>query len=458
MRCESCISDRRRTRINADEINSLESESGVIASLIQNPELYYHSENLLPNHFSSFKNQAVYAAIGGLVTSGVTVIDPYNIMTFLESSDKTKKFADRLTVDGLQELVDLSVLIARGSVEEYKLLVKNVLDAAFRRDMYIALEACLKSLSTSDDNEDMRREIYRAIDDTVAAYSYGEEIKPYAEVVDTMWKEIQERQGGQYAGLPFKFQALNEYVTAEKGELIIFGAQQKVGKSIMLLNIAVDFLRQGKSVIYIDSELSTRLFTARLLSHLSGLSYNRLTSGRYSVEEGETIDEMRAWIKTQKFTHIYMPFFDQESIYTAVKQVDNRQKLDVIIIDYFKSTGNELDAFQTYASMGRCVDMVKNEIAGSMNIIAIGAAQATATGKLADSAKIARNASTIIMLVDKTPEEIEADGPECGNKKMIVAVNRNGRQMSPGEYIDLKFDGDHILYEQAQQHTPAVPF
>ena len=88
----------------------------------------------------------------------------------------------------------------------------------------------------------------------------------------------------------------------------------------------------------------------------------------------------------------------------------------------------------------------------------IGAAQATITGKLADSAKIARNASTIAMISDKTPEEIEADGAECGNKKLRVTVNRNGMQMTQDEYIDLLFDGNHILYEQAKQHIPQTPF
>ena len=101
---------------------------------------------------------------------------------------------------------------------------------------------------------------------------------------------------------------------------------------------------------------------------------------------------------------------------------------------------------------------MKNKIAGDMNIAAIGAAQATATGKLADSAKIARNASTIAMITDKTPEEIEADGAECGNKKLRVVVNRNGMQMAPGEYLDMFFDGDHILYEQAKQHIPQTPY
>lgn len=124
---------------------------------------------------------------------------------------------------------------------------------------------------------------------------------------------------------------------------------------------------------------------------------------------------------------------------------------------YFKGSGAG-DAWDSYAELGRLVDMVKNQLAGDLGIAAIGAAQATSTGKLADSAKIARNASTIAMITDKTPEEIEADGPECGNKKLRVVINRNGMQMGPDEYIDMFFDGNHILYQEVKQHIPQNPF
>lgn len=102
--------------------------------------------------------------------------------------------------------------------------------------------------------------------------------------------------------------------------------------------------------------------------------------------------------------------------------------------------------------------MVKNQICGSLNVAGIGAAQATSTGKVADSAKIGRNASTIAVIQDKTPEEINTDGIECGNKKLRVVLNRNGMQMAPGEYIDLRFNGNLILYEQAKQHDPNAPY
>lgn len=447
---------------NENNFKDIRSESVVVASLIHDPTLIYSSEELLAEHFSDLANRGIYKAIKYLMDKGIEKIDPPNIIEALSSSGEYEKYKDILTIEKLQEFVEISDIITRYSPEEYKMYAKKVMDMAFRRDMLVALKYCIKVCGEEEkppDKDEMQSEIYRAIDETISAYSMSDDIPEYSEVVDEMWEKIKERQRDGYAGVPFKFPALNNYVTAERGELIIFGAQQKVGKSIMLLNIAVDFLKKGLSVLYIDSELSTRLFTARILSHLSGVNYRNLTSGQYSPEEERVIDEQREWLKTRKFTHIYMPFFDKETIYSTTKRVDHRQHIDVIIIDYFKSTGDATDAYATYAEMGRIVDLVKNDIAGSMNIMAIGAAQATVNNKLADSAKIARNASTIIMIVDKTPEEIENDGAECGNKKMIVTVNRNGAQMVPGEYISLNFDGDKILYEQAKkQHTIVEPF
>ena len=77
---------------------------------------------------------------------------------------------------------------------------------------------------------------------------------------------------------------------------------------------------------------------------------------------------------------------------------------------------------------------------------------------MADSAKISRNASTILLLVDKEAGEIEADGPECGTKKLIVSLNRNGMQHMQGEYIDIQFDGNSCTLTEAKQHTPVEAY
>ena len=442
--------------VRAEDINSLESESGIIASLIHNHEFSFYSEFLLPNHFTNKENRCVYTAICDLARKGITTIDPYNIIEDLNSSEATRKFADELSIEKLQELVEMSDVLARNSVEEYKMLVNNVMDAAFRRDMFQTMKEC-QALCFDRSAENIEQKIYNVIDGVMTEFSTANDIPPYKDVIDDCWEEIKSRQSNGFAGIPFKFPTLNEYATIEPGELFIFAAEAKQGKSMMLLNCAIDLLKRDLAVLYLDSELNTRLFTARVLAHLSGVEYKRLTSGNYSEEEAARIDKAREWMKTRKFTHLYLPMFDMQTIYTAVKKIKHTQGLDVLIVDYFKSSSDG-DAFDSYQELGRFTDTIKNKICGDMGICGIGAAQATINGKVADSAKIGRNASTIAIIQDKTPEEVEADGAECGNKKLRVILNRNGMQMAPGEYISLNFDGNKVLYEEAKQHIPQMPF
>ena len=443
--------------MKAEEIVSIDSEAGIIASLIHNPELYFYSEHLLPNHFVKRDNGYVYTAIGNLAKQGIKTVDPYNILECLESTEGTRGYAKELSIDKLNELMDMSDILARSSVEEYKMLVANVMDAAFRRDTFQKLRDC-QALCYNRSEENVERKIYDIIDDIMTEYSTVDDIPKFCDVVDELWDDIERHQDGNESGIPFKFPTLNEYVRIESGELVVVGAPAKGAKSMFMLNEAVDILRQGKSVMYIDSELSSRLFLCRLVSHLTGIEFNRIRSGRYDDEEAVRIKEQIEWVKQQKLVHMYMPIFERDTIYTAVKKIDHQfGHLDVLIVDYLKSTG-DADAYATYAELGKLTDMIKNDIAGKMDIAALAAAQLTAGGKLADSAKIARNASTIIVMLDKTPEEIEVDGAECGNKKLMVQLNRNGMQHAAGEYLDIFFNGNVVRLEEAKQHIPDAPY
>lgn len=444
-------------RRDEDEIVSLESEAGVIATLIHYPEFYFHSENLLPNHFYDKSNRCIYTAIMNLAKKEIKTIDAFNIIEILNNDEATKKIANDLTLDNLQELIDMSDTLARTSVEEYKMLVLNIMDAAFRRDMLGVLRECEK-LCKTDGQEEIQKRIYNEIDDLISQFSTVEEIPDFKDIVDDTWADIEAHQNGNSSGIPFKFPTLNEYVTIEPSELVVLGAPAKGAKSMFMLNEAVDILKQGKSVMYIDSELSSRLFLCRMISHLTGIDFHNLKSGNYPAEDKMKIDAALEWIKKQKLVHIYMPLFDQQTIFTSVKKISHRfGKLDVLIVDYIKSSG-DTDAYATYAELGKLVDMIKNDICGSMNIAGLAAAQLTSTNKLADSAKISRNASTIMIMTDKTPEEIAEYGAECGNKKLQVQLNRNGMQHVTNEWIDLNFDGNKIMLTEAKQHIPYTPY
>lgn len=442
--------------MNAADIKNIESEAGVIATVLNNPEYTFHSEELRPNHFSDTQNAYIYYAVCELAKRGIEKIDVYNITNILNAKESTRKQTDTITIPALSELIELSKIIARSSVEEYRLLVKNVLDKAFRRDTYKKLIECQK-LCFSDDESEIQQKIYSTLDGVMMEFSTTNTVPEYKDVIQNIWDEIEERQKDGFTGIPFKFPSLNKYCTIEPGELVVVGANTKVGKSMWLLSEAADLMKKDIPILYIDSELSTRLFTTRLIAHLTNIEFSRIKFGKYDATEADKIKRCVEWLKTRKFTHLYMPMFDAQSIYTAVKKVKHTQGLDVLVIDYFKSKG-ENDAFGTYQEMGKLVDMVKNQICGDMNIAGIGAAQATATGKIADSAKISRNASTILLLERKTPEEIIADGIPEANTKMRVVLNRNGAQQADDEYIDIHFNGNLCSYSECRQHVKKEPY
>lgn len=212
-----------------DDINSLESEAGIIASLIHKPEFIFYSEDLLPNHFTNKENRCVYTAIQSLVEKGIMTIDPYNIIESLNSSEATRGFAQDISIEQLNELVEMSDVLARNTIAEYKMLVKNVLDAAFRRDTFQKLKEC-QALCYDRTQENVMEKIYNNIDDVMTEFSTTNDVPAYKDVIDGCWEEIKSRQNNGYSGIKFKFDALNDYATIEPGELFIFAKRGKTGK------------------------------------------------------------------------------------------------------------------------------------------------------------------------------------------------------------------------------------
>lgn len=315
------------------EISDVTSEAGVIASLIAHPEFVFYSEQLVPGHFTIDQNAYLYYAIRALAQKGIEKIDAYNITNMLNSKAATREKASSiLSVSAIEEFIDNAANIARDTVEEYKMVADAVLNAAFRRDTYNKLVECQRLCLNSGDKA-IEQQIYSTLDNVMIQYSTASEVPQYKDVVDNLWAEIQARQQNGLSGIPFKFPTLNQYVNIEPGELVIFAAEAKQGKSMMLLNCAVDLLAKGKKVLYIDSELNSRLFTCRLLAHLSRIEFSRVRSGNYTAEEEQRIKQCVEWLKQQSFTHLYMPMFDAQSIYTAVKKVKHVHGIDVLIVD-----------------------------------------------------------------------------------------------------------------------------
>ena len=441
----------------AAELTDVMSEAGIIATILFKPEFTLASDQLKPNHFSDEQNAYIYYAVCELAKRGIEHIDPYGIINILNAKEATKRMADKLTVESLTELIKLSEYIARPTLAEYNVLVKNVVDKAFRRDMMTTLSKC-ESLCKDDDNDKIQSKIYSEIDTLIAQYYIGQKMEMFGNRVDEMFAKLcaQQNDGG-LSGVESKFPIANEYFTYEKGELVLVCAYRKEGKSIYCMNELMDKLSKGYRCLYIDSEMSDEQHYIRFLSLLAGISVKDIKLKRYDADGERRIDAANRWLKSHTYVHYYMTQLDQDQIYFTAKRMMNTVGLDFVIVDYIKSQGSNTSS-EIYNMLGGYTDFLKNRIAGELQLPVLAAAQLNRNGEISDSFKIEQFASTVNILRRKSREEVERDGRDCGNYKLFVKLNRLGDQMGDisTDYIDLNFNGARVQFEQAdRQHEQA---
>ena len=441
--------------MDISKLSDIQSESGVIGTLIYHPEYILHTDYLKPNHFYGVENGCCYWAIQERDKEGITNIDAYNISNALQSHKGVQKTIEKYNLPSVQEFMELYKTTARHTLEEYKMLAENIVTFAFKRDLIKVLNQLSNNCYKAEYNLDkLSGNVYDELDKLTQKYITTTEINTLGTEIDDIWNEIIERrtENGVY-GIPSKYPVFNKYFTYEQGELVVVQAKYKRGKSVLLMNEVVHKLKNGVPTVVIDTEMQTRLYTERLISHLTGIDIKRIKSGKYSDDEAKKIYESIKWIKEQPFVHIYNPNITNEKIYIICKMLKYKIGLSFVVFDYIKS--NATSTSDNYNILGAKCDFLKNQIAGELNLPVLTACQLNRAGEVADSDKINRYLSVGIKWDYKTQEMSLKDGIKCGNSFAKIYVNRLGEQMQEDDeedYLDFVFSGNNLTIIEAEQH------
>jgi replicative DNA helicase len=440
-------------------ISDNQAEAGVIATLVYHPEFILHTDYLKPSYFYNVENGCIYWAIQELYKNGVETIDALNITNMLNSNGAVKKKIEQYNLTDMQEFISMSQYACRHSIEEYKLLVNNVVTMSFKRDLNkISVEIQSKCFNSETNLGELNSIVNSKINKLTEQYISTNEINLFGNRVEDLWKEVCDRrtENGVY-GIPSKFERVNDFFTYEPGELVLLKARMKRGKSAFFMNEAIHKIKNGVPTLFFDTEMQDRLFYERMLANLTGIEVKRIKTGRYSHDEDQVLAKANEWIKKQPFVHIYVPQTTDEEIYATHKILKYKMGLEFSIFDYIKS--NILSSSENYNALGARCDFLKNNVAGELNIAMLAGAQLNRSNQVADSDKLERYVSASMLWRDKTSEEIAADTLECGNYALTIDLNRMGEQMDEAEYIDFKFDGNRMRIEQAKQHKAnTTPF
>lgn len=435
----------------AFEVMDSQAEATVVATLLYHPEFILHTDYLKPKYFYDTFNGCMYWAIQELYKAGVDTIDAINISNMLNSNSAVKKKIEENNIGNLNEFIDYAQYAARHTLEEYKLMVNTVITLSYKRDLIkVSKEVQSYCYDDATDLNKLNSLVNEKISNLTEQYLTTSDIELYSSKVDDLWDEIVNRrnENGIY-GIPSKFPVLSEYFTYEPGELVLIKARMKRGKSALLLNETMHKLKAGIPTLYIDTEMSTRLFHERALANLSGVSVKQIKTGRYNDEEAAKIKDANEFLKNANFVHIYMPTASNEEIYSICKILKYKMNLGFIVFDYIK--GDMVDSSALYNYLGARTTFLKNEIAGGLNIPVLAACQLNRNNSVADSDKLERYASVSLLWREKSSEEIQRDGGlDAGNYCLAINLNRLGEQMSEDEYYNFQFDGNVMRINEAK--------
>lgn len=444
-------------------ISDVQAESGILATAIKHPEFLANITYLQPGMFSSVENGCLYWCIQKLFEEGITNIDAFNMSNALNSNRAVKKKIEEYNINNIQEFLELSRCAARDTLQEYKLMVDTVVSLAYKRELYKrTVDIQHLCLNEENDLQTINNKTSEVFAELSTKYIIGTDSVRFGEKAREVWKNIcDNRNPDGTVGFPSKIKAFNEYFTFCKKELVLLTARMKKGKSAYFMNEAIYLsVHNGVPTLYIDTEMSDEQFMKRMIANITGIEVKRVENGRYSEEEAHKIEDAIKLIEKAPLVHEYMPDgFDQSKVIAICQQWKNKINVEFLIYDYLKFDETE-SAFDSYNRLGRMCDVLKNLVAGKMDIAALAGAQLNRQNEVGSSDKIEMYCSTSIRWFEKTSEMLAKDGIECGNYGASIVLNRNGSQTGEDEYIDILFSGTTMRITDAKkQHDHAqTPF
>jgi len=419
---------------------------------------------LKSEHFSVLGHKNIYSVIAYLYSNpDIKRIDSLIILNTLPD-ENTKKSVDELGGMGY-----LDLLFQADVADNIKVYVNKIKEAYTKRLVWLKSKSFMNTaltdekITATDLLNNMQEEILQmmlSLNTNIDIYKMGQNL---SERMEERMNNPTEVMGYRVGWNKFD-KATQGYIP---GELTIFVAPSKTGKSALLLNhakvLAVDC---QIPTLYIDTEMSSELQEDRLLANVSGVDFVEIRNGQFTKDtaNGLALDKLRrikeaqAIIKGSPFYHVYMPEFDIDKVSSFAKKMQLQYNIQVLIFDYIKLPTTEVKSLQNaqeYQKLGFFTTCLK-DLAGMLKIPVITAAQTNVSGEtetspsaktIGGSYRILQMADKLFFLRNKTDEELAMHGLEHGNQVLTLTYQRSGSSDYPP--IDIYSEKNLIRMQEA---------
>ena len=339
-----------------DSIYSINIERAVLSSIFFNPEELEDILGVLkPKDFYLPAHKAIFEAIVKLHSEDMPI-----------DEDFVRNRVDKKDVnDGV-----LLEILSANPITNTAAYVKEIKDASVKREL-ATLATTIKKVAIEDDisaNEALdtiQGELYK-----ISTNSATSELKDMQTVTsDTLaYIEKMKKLGNKYLiGQTTGFEALDKKTTGfNEGDLVIIAARPAMGKTALVLNMALKNVEQKKGVIFFSLEMPAEQLMLRMLAAKTSIPLQNLRKGDMDDKEWSNLSAAFDDLNSKKLFVDDGGSININQLRARVRKLAQIQEnnISLVIIDYLQlmqGLGNK-DRHQEVSDISRGLKMLAREL------------------------------------------------------------------------------------------------
>lgn len=449
-----------------EHLSDLSSERIILSSILNDNDLAIDLvSELKPSDFTNHSNRQIFNIISEIIGDTYENVDKVNTAIIVTIATNNNLLDD---IGGSEYVAMLEKMGSH--TDNIEFYVKRLKLISAQKKVLDKTKTIIQNTIRNKYNDS---ENYISEQEQILAEVLEEEtdggVKRLGDCVDEILEQCKERNGN-ITGAPTGFSFYDSCVGGlEPGQLTVVGAASKVGKSLWILNVAINLaVEKNIPVVYMDTEMSREEQTTRILSAMTQIPEWEIKSGRLFKDKDKKklikIQETVEKIRKAPLYHIFLPEFTPEKIIRLAKKYQykygieafGQKKFIVLMFDYIKLPDDaDLRNANEYTFLGNFTNTLKNKVAGKLSIPVLAGAQLKRSAfnsadlnadHLADSIKILRYANNLLFLRDKTKDEI-AEAPDKGNMVLSAKYTRGWNKGYEGDFLLDKEHGVSYIRE-----------
>lgn len=339
-----------------DSIYSINIERAVLSSIFFNPEELEDVLGVLkPKDFYLPAHKAIFEAIVNLHSEDMPI-----------DEDFVRNRVDKKDVnDGV-----LLEILSANPITNTTAYVKEIKDASVKREL-ATLATTIKKVAIEDEisaNEALdtiQGELYK-----ISTNSATSELKDMQTVTsDTLaYIEKMKKLGNRYLiGQTTGFEALDKKTTGfNEGDLVIIAARPAMGKTALVLNMALKNVEQKKGVIFFSLEMPAEQLMLRMLAAKTSIPLQNLRKGDMDDKEWSILSAAFDDLNSKKLFVDDGGSININQLRARVRKLAQIQEnnISLVIIDYLQlmqGLGNK-DRHQEVSDISRGLKMLAREL------------------------------------------------------------------------------------------------